>query len=63
MILFTVIFRVQLLLIQQCNNKRCHHIISASAPEDIDYTLYDIYNALLIDTGAFTTKEALKRTT
>jgi glyceraldehyde 3-phosphate dehydrogenase len=31
------------------------HIISASAPEDIDYTLYDIDNALLIDnTGAFT---------
>jgi hypothetical protein len=25
------------------------HIISASAPEDIDYTLYDIDNALLID--------------
>jgi glyceraldehyde 3-phosphate dehydrogenase len=38
------------------------HIISASAPEDIDYTLYDIDNALLIDnTGAFTTKEALSR--
>lgn len=38
------------------------HIISASAPEDIDYTLYDINNALLIDnTGAFTTKEELSR--
>jgi len=38
------------------------HIISANAPEDIDYTLYDISNALVIDnTGAFTTKEALSR--
>jgi glyceraldehyde 3-phosphate dehydrogenase len=38
------------------------HIISANAPEDIDYTLYDINNALVIDnTGAFTTKEALSR--
>jgi len=38
------------------------HIITASQPEDIDYTKYGIENALLIDnTGAFTTEEALKR--
>lgn len=38
------------------------HIISANAPEDIDYTSYGIDNALLIDnTGAFTTEEALRR--
>jgi glyceraldehyde 3-phosphate dehydrogenase len=38
------------------------HIITANAPEDIDYTNYGINNALLIDnTGAFTTEEALKR--
>lgn len=38
------------------------HIISASNPEDIDYTKYGINNALLIDnTGAFTTEEALRR--
>tara|TARA_R110000868_G_scaffold55933_4_gene173634 strand:- start:30 stop:1478 length:1449 start_codon:yes stop_codon:yes gene_type:complete len=38
------------------------HIISAGSPEEIDYTLYDINNALVIDnTGAFTTKEALSR--
>lgn len=38
------------------------HIISAAAPEDIDYTQYGINDALLIDnTGAFTTEEALKR--
>jgi glyceraldehyde 3-phosphate dehydrogenase len=38
------------------------HIISAGTPEEIDYTLYDINNALVIDnTGAFTTKEALSR--
>lgn len=38
------------------------HIISASNPEDIDYTKYGINNALLIDnTGAFTTDEALRR--
>jgi glyceraldehyde 3-phosphate dehydrogenase len=38
------------------------HIITANAPEDIDYTVYDIDNALVIDnTGAFTTKEALSR--
>ena len=38
------------------------HIISAAAPEDVDYTYYGINNALLIDnTGAFTTAEALGR--
>jgi glyceraldehyde 3-phosphate dehydrogenase len=38
------------------------HIISANTPEDIDYTVYGIENALLIDnTGAFTTQEALAR--
>ena len=38
------------------------HIITANAPEDIDYTQYGIENALLIDnTGAFTTEEALAR--
>ena len=38
------------------------HIITANAPEEIDYTTYGIENALVIDnTGAFTTKEALQR--
>lgn len=38
------------------------HLITANAPEDIDYTEYGIENALVIDnTGAFTTEEALKR--
>jgi glyceraldehyde 3-phosphate dehydrogenase len=38
------------------------HIITASSPEEIDYTTYGIDDALLIDnTGAFTTDEALKR--
>lgn len=38
------------------------HIITANNPEEIDYTLYDIDNALIIDnTGAFTTQEALAR--
>tara|TARA_R110002072_G_scaffold192412_1_gene349395 strand:+ start:1082 stop:2533 length:1452 start_codon:yes stop_codon:yes gene_type:complete len=37
-------------------------MICAKNPEDIDYTEYDINNALVIDnTGAFTTKEALSR--
>ncbi|MEJ2113944.1 MAG: glyceraldehyde-3-phosphate dehydrogenase [Flavobacteriaceae bacterium] len=37
-------------------------IISANAPEDIDYTKYDIKNALIIDnTGAFRDEDALKR--
>lgn len=38
------------------------HIITANAPEEIDYTKYGIAACLLIDnTGAFTTEEALKR--
>ncbi len=37
-------------------------IISANAPEEIDYTVYGIDNALVIDnTGAFRDKEALSR--
>lgn len=38
------------------------NIISANAPEDIDYTKYKIENALVIDnTGAFRDKKALSR--
>lgn len=38
------------------------NIISANAPEDIDYTKYHINNALVIDnTGAFRDKDALSR--
>jgi len=38
------------------------NIISANAPEEIDYTKYDINDALVIDnTGAFRDKEALSR--
>lgn len=38
------------------------NIISANAPEDIDYTTFNINNALIIDnTGAFRNEEALKR--
>jgi len=38
------------------------NVISANAPEDIDYTTYGIHNALVIDnTGAFRDKEALSR--
>lgn len=38
------------------------HVITANAPEEIDYTLYGIDHALVIDnTGAFTTHEALSR--
>lgn len=38
------------------------HIITANAPEEIDYTKYGFDNALVIDnTGAFTTQEALAR--
>lgn len=37
-------------------------IISANAPEELDYNAYGIKNALIIDnTGAFRDKEALKR--
>ncbi len=40
------------------------HIITANAPEDIDYTKYGIEDALVIDnTGVFTNEEALKRHT
>lgn len=38
------------------------HLINADKPEDIDYTKYGIFNALVIDnTGAFRDKEALSR--
>lgn len=38
------------------------NVISANAPEDIDYTAYGIKDALVIDnTGAFRDKEALSR--
>ena len=38
------------------------HMISAGSPEEIDYTKYQINNALVIDnTGALTTQEALSR--
>ncbi len=38
------------------------HIITANSPEEIDYTKYEIEDALVIDnTGAFTTEEALKK--
>lgn len=38
------------------------HVISSEKPEDIDYTQYDINNALIIDnTGAFRTADTLKR--
>ncbi|MBE9488805.1 MAG: glyceraldehyde-3-phosphate dehydrogenase [Bacteroidetes bacterium] len=38
------------------------NVISANAPEEIDYTIYGIHNALVIDnTGAFRDKEALSR--
>lgn len=38
------------------------NIISANAPEDIDYTIYGISNALVIDnSGAYRDKEALSR--
>ncbi|MBZ0207435.1 MAG: glyceraldehyde-3-phosphate dehydrogenase [Flavobacteriales bacterium] len=37
-------------------------LIAASNPEDIDYTIYDIHDALVIDnTGAFTNRTALER--
>jgi glyceraldehyde 3-phosphate dehydrogenase len=38
------------------------HVITANAPEEIDYTKYGFEDALVIDnTGAFTTEEALSR--
>jgi glyceraldehyde 3-phosphate dehydrogenase len=43
-------------------NGQIVHMISANAPEDIDYTTYGINNALVIDnTGVFTNREALGR--
>jgi len=43
-------------------NGQIVHMISANAPEDIDYTSYGISNALVIDnTGVFTNREALAR--
>ena len=43
-------------------NGQIVHMISANAPEDIDYTTYGINNALVIDnTGVFTNREALSR--
>jgi glyceraldehyde 3-phosphate dehydrogenase len=36
------------------------HVITANAPEEIDYTSYGIDHALIID-RCFTTKEALSR--
>ncbi len=38
------------------------HVIYANQPEDIDYTAYDIDNALIVDnTGVFKTEEQLQR--
>jgi glyceraldehyde 3-phosphate dehydrogenase len=38
------------------------HVITANAPEEIDYTIFGINDALVIDnTGAFTTQEQLSR--
>ena len=43
-------------------NETTVHMITANSPEEIDYTLYGINNALVIDnTGAFTSLEALSR--
>lgn len=43
-------------------NGQIVQMISANAPEDIDYTAYGINNALIIDnTGVFTDREALGR--
>ncbi len=43
-------------------NGQIVQMIDASSPEEIDYTLYGIKNALVIDnTGVFTTREALSR--
>ena len=43
-------------------NGQIVHMITANAPEDIDYTAYGINNALVIDnTGVFTNREALSR--
>ena len=43
-------------------NGQIVHMIDAPTPESIDYTIYGIENALVIDnTGVFTDKEALSR--
>lgn len=43
-------------------NGQIVRMIDASNPEDVDYTQYDINNALVIDnTGVFTNREALSR--
>ena len=43
-------------------NGQIVRMINASNPEDIDYTVYGINNALVIDnTGVFTTRETLSR--
>jgi glyceraldehyde 3-phosphate dehydrogenase len=43
-------------------NGQCIQMIEAKGPEDVDYTLYGIKNALVIDnTGIFKDKEALSR--
>jgi glyceraldehyde 3-phosphate dehydrogenase len=43
-------------------NGQIVHMIDAANPEDIDYTIYGIQNALIIDnTGVFTNREALSR--
>ncbi len=43
-------------------NETTVQMITANSPEEIDYTLYGIKNALIIDnTGAFTSLEALSR--
>lgn len=43
-------------------NGRKIQVIAAQNPEDIDYTAYDIHDALIIDnTGAFRDEEALSR--
>lgn len=47
---------------QMTVNGQIVKFISASNPEDVDYTAFGINNAVLIDnTGAFTDKEALSR--
>jgi glyceraldehyde 3-phosphate dehydrogenase len=43
-------------------NGQTIHMIAAKNPEDIDYTAYNIKNAMIIDnTGVFTNREALAR--
>lgn len=43
-------------------NGQLVQLIAAASPEEIDYTLYGIHDAMVIDnTGAFTNREALER--